>query len=149
MVARRWVREQALQDARRAVAFALLATMCLAGCKPGSVRTAQAPALAAPSGQVNPDAGITSYACIDGQTVTAGYPDAVTAVVTYRGHAYTLKLVPSATGARYIGYGLQWQVKRGHGLLAVLGPGEATATAPGLDCIARPSPAVAQPATRT
>jgi membrane-bound inhibitor of C-type lysozyme len=92
---------------------------------------------------VNPDAGVTTYACADGQAITAGYPDRQTAIVTYKDHAYTLKLARSASGARYTGYGLQWWVKGAHATIAALAPGEESASAPELDCAAGPvSPGV-------
>jgi membrane-bound inhibitor of C-type lysozyme len=151
MVPRRDGWEQGVGGDRRAGALALLAVLGLAACREANRREpASAPAPAgASAGPVNPDAGITSYACIDGQTVTAGYPDATTAVLSYRGHAYTLKLAPSAEGRRYTGYGLQWRVRGRRGALAALKPGEEVASAVGLDCIAGPAPAAAQPATRT
>jgi len=134
---------------RRAGLLALAAILGLAGCKPRPAQPPPSPVPPAPPGPVNPDAGITSYACVDGQTVTAGYPDRETAILTYRDHSYTLKLAPSAEGRRYTGYGLQWRVRGGHGALAALAPGEEIASAPGVDCIARPAPAAAQPSTRT
>ena len=70
-------------------------------------------------------------------------------MVSYRGHAYTLKLAPSAEGRRYTGYGLQWQVRGRRGALAALKPGEAAASGPGVDCVAAPAPAAAEPPTRT
>ena len=94
------------------------------------------PAPPAVSGPVNPDPGVTTYVCMDGQRITAGYPDSQTAVVTYKDHAYTLKLAPSADGARYTGYGLQWWTKDSHGAIAALKGGEEVASGPGLDCTA-------------
>ena len=95
------------------------------------------PALAAPrSGPVNPAVQVTTYKCRDGQTIVAGYPDRETAIVTYKDHAYPLKLAPAAGGARYIGYGLQWWVKGDHAALATLAPGATVASGPSLDCTA-------------
>ncbi|WP_293365879.1 MliC family protein [Phenylobacterium sp.] len=79
---------------------------------------------------------MTSYACIDGQRITAGYPDVRTAIVTYKDHAYTLKLAPSADGSRYTGYGLQWWIRGAHASLSTLKAGEETASEPGLNCAA-------------
>lgn len=107
--------------------------MALAGCHEGKP-TVTSPPMAA--GPVNPDPGVTTYVCVDGQTITAGYPDAQTAVVTYKDHAYTLKLARSADGARYTGYGLQWWTRGPHAAIAALKPGEEIASAPGLDCAA-------------
>ena len=130
------------------VAWVLMA-LGSAGCgdrEPAS-RPVEAPPPAAASGSVNPDPGITTYACADGQAITAGYPDRETAVVTYKGHAYTLKLVRSASGARYTGYGLQWWTKGDSAAIAALKPGEDIASAPGLDCSAQREPSA--PTTRT
>lgn len=106
-----------------------------------------APAHPAASGPVNPDPGVTTYLCTDGQRITAGYPDPQTAVVTYKDHAYTLKRAPSADGARYTGYGLQWQTRGSHAEIAALKAGEETASAPGLNCAAEGAPPAA--VTRT
>ncbi len=76
------------------------------------------------------------YACPDGQSVRATYPDTRTAVIQYRGATHTLKVALSADGARYIGDGLQWWTKgMTHGTIATLTPGQAYAE-PGADCVA-------------
>ena len=98
---------------------------------------------------MNPGVSVAVYACADGQAITAGYPDRETAVVTYKDHAYTLKLARSASGARYTGYGLQWWTKGAHASMAALKPGEDTASAPGLDCAAEPIPLATEPVART
>jgi membrane-bound inhibitor of C-type lysozyme len=149
MVARKGLEEQAVGEKVRAAALAILA-LGLAGCRdrasiPGEAAVAPP---AAGQGPVNPDAGVTVYACVDGQTITAGYPDRRTAIVTYKGHAYTLKLAPSASGARYTGYGLQWWTKGASATIAALKPGEEAATAPGLECSPQ-GPLAAEPVTRT
>jgi membrane-bound inhibitor of C-type lysozyme len=100
---------------------------------------ASAPVAGSPPAAVTADPGVITYACKDGQTVIAGYPDRDTAVVTLGGHAYTLKIARSGSGARYTGMGLQWWTK---GLteaqLARLKPGEDIASAPGVACSAKP-----------
>ena len=114
----------------------LLLLLGLAACDGGKSES-QAPPPAPPSaGPVNPDAGVTAYRCQDGQSIVAGYPDRNTAVVTYKGHAYTLKLAGTEEGARYTGYGLQWTVKGRRAALAALTPGEERAGDPGLACVA-------------
>jgi membrane-bound inhibitor of C-type lysozyme len=118
------------------VALAMLAmSACHERRAPGRT-TASPPAPPAASGPVNPDPGVTTYACVDGQRVTAGYPDAETAVVTYKDHAYTLKLTRSAQGARYTGYGLQWWIQGVHANLATLKADEEIASESGLECSA-------------
>lgn len=49
-----------------------------------------------------------SYACESGQTITARYPDQQTAEVTWQGRGYTLRTAASASGARYVGDGMEW-----------------------------------------
>jgi membrane-bound inhibitor of C-type lysozyme len=144
------IREQGAGMARVG-ALALAVALALAGCRdrPAAPARTQAAAPTPGQGSVNPDAGVTSYACADGSTITAGYPDRQTAVVTYKDHAYTLKLARSAGGARYTGYGLQWQTKGSHAAIAPLKPGEDTASAPGLDCTAAPNSPAAESVTRT
>jgi membrane-bound inhibitor of C-type lysozyme len=114
------------------LAVATAATLGLSGCRDPS-RPPPSPE-AASAGPVNPDPGVTPYACADGQTVIAGYPDRETAVVTYRDHSYTLKLVRSADGARYAGYGLQWWIRGARATLSELKAGQETAGGPGLEC---------------
>jgi membrane-bound inhibitor of C-type lysozyme len=142
------VREQGMGVAR---AGALAMALALTGCRDHPREPVQAQSAAPPTaqGSVNPDAGVTRYACVDGSTITAGYPDPQTAVVTYKDHAYTLKLARSASGARYTGYGLQWWTKGAHAAMASLKPGEEIASAPGVDCAAAPTQPAANPATRT
>jgi membrane-bound inhibitor of C-type lysozyme len=143
------IREQGAGMARAGALAAVLA-LGLTACRDHPVASSQAQASApASQGSVNPDAGVTTYACVDGSTITAGYPDARTAVVTYKDHAYTLKLTRSASGARYTGYGLQWQTKGAHAVIAPLKPGEETASAAGVDCTAAPTQPAADPSTRT
>lgn len=117
-------------------AVQVLAVLMLAACQQPTPAPSQAPAEVA--GPVNPDARVTTYACADGQTVEAGYPDRETAVVTYRGHAYILKAARSADGVRYVGMGLQWWTKGlDRGTLARLNPDEEVAADPGVVCAAR------------
>ncbi len=122
--------------------LALLAGLFLFGCKEqGGARSPEnAPGVA--QGPVNPDANVTSYACLDGSMITAGYPDRETAVVTYKDHAYPLKAARAASGSRYTGYGLEWWIKGSHASLAALRPGEETASGGALSCTAvNPEPA--------
>jgi membrane-bound inhibitor of C-type lysozyme len=123
-------------------AAAVLATLAANGCSPSTAKEAAVPppAVTAPvmAGAVNPAVKVTTYACADGQTVVAGYPDQSTAILTYKGHAYTLKIGRSADGARYVGYGLQWWTKgMSQGQLATLKPGEEIASAAGVSCTAK------------
>jgi membrane-bound inhibitor of C-type lysozyme len=138
MVARMDLPEQGGRATQTALALLILAGLCLWGCRGSSKEAAPMPAApqASSQGPVNPDPGVTRYACASGEAVTAGYPDRATAIVTYRDHTYTLKRVSSADGARYTGYGLQWWTRGDNASLAELKGGEdaATATGPGLEC---------------
>lgn len=134
-----------MDDRLTAASLLLLALIGLGACDD---RTAEPPLPVPPAaGPVNPDAGVTAYRCVDGQTIVAGYPDRTTAVVTYKDHAYTLKLAPAGSGARYTGYGLQWWVKDRRAALAGLKPGEERASDPGLTCVAE-APGLAKPVRR-
>jgi membrane-bound inhibitor of C-type lysozyme len=144
MVASGAVREQGVEDKLKAVP--ILIALALSACHAPAAKSQGAPP-SATQGPVNPDAGVTDYKCMDGSTIVAGYPDAKTAIVTYRDHAYTLKLAPSATGSRYTGYGLQWQTEGGRARITALKPGEEAATAPGVECTAEPQSATATKTT--
>jgi membrane-bound inhibitor of C-type lysozyme len=135
MVAREAVREQGVEDKLKVLP--IVAALALSACHAPAAKSQGAPPSAA-QGPVNPDAGVTAYRCMDGSTIVAGYPDSKTAVVTYKDHAYTLKLAPSASGTRYTGYGLQWQTRGDHATITPLKPGEEAATAPGVECTAQP-----------
>jgi membrane-bound inhibitor of C-type lysozyme len=148
MVAREAIQEQGVEDKPRVLA--VLVAMSLAACHPPAAKSQGAPPPPpAAQGPVNPDAGVTTYSCVDGSSIVAGYPDSQTAVVTYKDHAYTLKRRPSASGARYTGYGLQWWTKGAHASIATLKPGRDAASDPGLECSAAPDQPAANPATRT
>jgi membrane-bound inhibitor of C-type lysozyme len=96
---------------------------------------------------VNPPATVRTYRCADGQTITAGYVGQDTAVLTYKDRSYSLKLARSASGARYTGFGLQWWTKGANeAALAVLKPGEAVASAPGVACSVTGAESAAPPA---
>ena len=131
-------------------AAGLIAALALSGCREPAPPSAVGAASRQPhaSGSVNPDARVTTYACADGTTVTAGYPDHETAIVSYGDHSYSLKLARSTSGARYTGYGVQWWTKGTHASVARLKAGEEIASAAGTDCTATGPPAE-EAATRT
>ena len=123
------------------------AFLVLAGCNnPGpTAQTQTSPAPAA--GAVNPTVTVTTYACAGGQPLVAGYPDRDTAVVTWKGHSYSLKLARSGSGARFTGYGLQWWSKGlRRGTISTLKPGEQVASDPGVECVAPDENPVSPPA---
>lgn len=83
-------------------------------------------------------ANTSRYACDDGRTVQASYPDTDTAVLTLDRQTHHLHVAVSASGARYAGDGLQWWTRGMHeALLAPLQPGESYASAAGVACHAR------------
>jgi membrane-bound inhibitor of C-type lysozyme len=147
MVAREAMREQGVEDKLRGLPVVI--AMILAACHAPSAESRAAPPPAAPQGPVNPDARVTTYRCADGSSIVAGYPDRETAVVTYKDHAYTLKLAPSASGARYTGYGLQWWTQGAQAHVAALKPNGDPPADPGLACVAAQDRPAANRATRT
>lgn len=123
-------------------AVAAMAGLGLAACgKPQEQAKAPEPAATAA-----PAAPVTVYACDDGRTVRASYPNPDTAVVEIDGQSRTLKIAISASGARYTGDGYQWWTKgMSQGQLSPLAAGEDIATAPGVNCKAPEAGAVAPP----
>lgn len=99
----------------------------------------QAPPVAQPTAPAAPSIG---YACESGQTVTVQYPDTATASVAYKGQTYALRLVPSGSGARYSGSGVEWWIATRDGsesaTLSRLGPNEDVGVAV-LERCSRPS----------
>lgn len=51
------------------------------------------------------------YTCESGVKVVASYSDTDTATVHYQGRTYSLKNAVSASGARYVGEGIEWWTK--------------------------------------
>lgn len=51
------------------------------------------------------------YTCESGMKVVASYSDTDTATVHYQGRTYSLKNAVSASGARYVGDGIEWWTK--------------------------------------
>lgn len=109
---------------------------CDRGGPPANAQAAPAAAAKPPAGTpVNPNPGVRTYRCDDGRTLQAGYPDANTAVVDVDGRAYPLRIARSASGARYVGFGLQWWTKgMNEGRLSRLKDGETIASDPGVTC---------------
>lgn len=95
--------------------------------------------LLAACGTAPPQAVVTAtrYACSDGRTVTARYPDRDTARIAIDGAPHVLRIARSADGVRYVGDGWQWWTKgMRNGTLAPLAAGESVASAPGTACVA-------------
>lgn len=122
----------------RATPLILASLLALAGCGRQATLAKSAPAAPATPAPVAADPHVTTYACADGRSVTAGYPDRDTAVLTIGDHSYSLKHATSADGARYTGFGLQWWTKgMSEGRLSTLKAGEDIASEPGVDCRAK------------
>lgn len=104
---------------------------------------AEPPAPVPPSPQpTTPQVPPVGYACESGQTVDVQYPDSATAQIAYKGQSYSLRLAPSASGARYSGSGLEWWTATRDGqesaTLSRLGPNEDVGVAV-LERCSRPS----------
>lgn len=94
----------------------------LAGC-----HASHSPAPAAAKG--------LTYACDDGRTVQAAYPDTQTAEPTLDGQTHRLQIAISGSGARYIGDGWQWWSKgMQQAWIAPLKASESYASATGVSC---------------
>lgn len=77
------------------------------------------------------------YSCADGSVVEATYPTTDTARILYKGQSIEMKLVISASGARYTGGGWQWWTKGlTEGSLAPLAPDEDIASSSSTICTA-------------
>jgi len=83
------------------------------------------------------------YACESGTTIEARYPDTDTAALTYQNRDYAMQAVPAASGARYVGAGVEWWTAtrdgQESGTLSRLGPDGKEAVAV-LERCARPIP---------
>jgi len=115
--------------------------LVVAACSP---EAEQPPAPVPPSpAPTTPAAPPVSYACESGQSITVAYPDDSTAQLAYKGQAYALRISQSASGARYVGSGVEWWTATRDGnesaTLSRLGPNEEVGTAV-LERCSRPSP---------
>lgn len=123
-----------------ALAVVSMLALTVAACSP---EAEQPPAPVTPSpAPASPAAPPVSYACESGQSVTVSYPDASTAQVSYKGQAYTLRTAQAASGARYVGSGVEWWTANRDGVesatLSRLGPNEEVGSAI-LERCSRPS----------
>lgn len=114
--------------------------LALAACSP---EAEQPPAPLPPSpAPTAPAAPPVSYACESGQSITVAYPDTATAQLSYKGQTYALRTGQSASGARYVGSGIEWWTATRDGnesaTLSRLGPNEEVGTAV-LERCSRPS----------
>lgn len=54
---------------------------------------------------------VHNYRCESGQSIVATYPSTDSATIHYKGSSYDMKIAVSASGARYVGGGLEWWTK--------------------------------------
>ena len=130
-------------------ALLLISLMAASACSDpknqAAAPTSTAPASAATAS--GDGAEVLVYHCADGEVVRASYPTSDTAIVEFAGRSRTLKTAASASGARYVGDGLQWWTKGlTEGVVSPLAAGEDIASASGVNCAVAPPPATVQPA---
>ena len=114
--------------------------LAVAACSPESESPpAPLPAAPAPAAPATPP---VSYACESGQPINVVYPDTATAQLAYKGQTYVLRTVQAASGARYVGSGIEWWTANRDSAesatLSRLGPNEEVGTAV-LERCSRPS----------
>jgi len=61
--------------------------------------------------QVTAASAVHNYRCESGETIAATYPTTDSATVRYQGSSYNMEIAVSASGARYVGGGLEWWTK--------------------------------------
>lgn len=103
-----------------------------------------------PVPSTNPDtAAVTpvGYACESGKTISVQYIDTTTAQLIYQSQAFTLTSAKAASGARYVGQGLEWWTASRDGqesvTLSRVGPEEEVGGAV-LERCSRPTPGVGE-----
>ena len=121
-------------------ALLLTGLLAVAACSP---KTEPTTARSAPEVTRGVGAEVLVYACDNGQAVRASYPDRDTALVEYQGRSRILKSARAASGARYVGDGLQWWTQGlTRGAVAPLAMGEDVASAASVNCAVAPPVAV-------
>ena len=121
---------------RRRLVVLLSASALLSACgapEPEGPAPVEPSAAPSPGAAVAASTGSVTYACESGQAVTATYPNADSAQIAYGGRTYATRSVQSASGARYIGDGVEWWTASRNGqegaTLSRLGPDGQTAVA--------------------
>ena len=121
---------------RRRLVVLLSASALLSACgapEPEGPAPVEPSAAPPPGAAVAASTGAVTYACESGQAVTATYPNADSAQIAYGGRTYATRSVQSASGARYIGDGVEWWTASRNGqegaTLSRLGPDGQTAVA--------------------
>ena len=111
--------------------FAIAALTAAAACSQQTPEQPTAPAEPQPApASTAPSVG---YACESGATLQVQYADSDSAQLTYQNQTYALRSVQSASGARYIGAGMEWWTAsrdgQESGTLSRLGPDGTTGVA--------------------
>jgi membrane-bound inhibitor of C-type lysozyme len=126
---------------RRLTAFAAAAALAGAACSQQAPEQPAAPE--EPQAAPVSTAPSVGFACESGATLQVQYADNDSANVTYRNQAYALRSVQSASGARYVGAGVEWWTAtrdgQESGTLSRLGPDGQTGVAV-LERCSRPIP---------
>ena len=92
---------------RRLTAFRAVAALTgVSACQQAEPEQPAAPVEAQPM-PAPPVPGV-GYACESGATVEARYADSATAQLAYKGQTYDLRSAQAASGARYVGSGVEW-----------------------------------------
>ncbi|ODT87963.1 MliC family protein [Phenylobacterium sp. SCN 70-31] len=137
----------------RHAALAVVGLAALGGCSreapPADATPADASSDATPAGAAQGADGWRVYVCADGRIVRALYPDTETARLKLETGEQALKIAISASGARYVGQGVQWWTKGDEASLAPLKPGEDIASAAGVACVPPAQAPVEPPAPGT
>lgn len=61
--------------------------------------------------QASSGSSMQQYQCESGETIAAAYPDSDSATVEYQDNRTDMQIAVSASGARYVGGGLEWWTK--------------------------------------
>lgn len=96
---------------RRRLVVLLSASALLSACgapEPEGPAPVEPSAAPPPGAAVAASTGAVTYACESGQAVTATYPNADSAQIAYGGRTYATRRVQAASGARYVGEGVEW-----------------------------------------
>ncbi len=88
------------------IAFTAMAMLCISACTSTAQNTTEQSTAAA----FNTSAA-QQYYCDSGETVAAIYPNSESAIIEYQGRVYKMNIAVSASGARYVGEGLEWWTK--------------------------------------
>jgi membrane-bound inhibitor of C-type lysozyme len=129
---------------RRLTAFVAIAALAgVSACSQGEPEQPAAPVEPQPaSASSAPSVG---YACESGATLQVQYSDSDTAQLAYKTQTYALRSVQAASGARYVGAGVEWWTAtrdgQESGTLSRLGPDGTTGVAV-LERCSRPVAAV-------